>query len=229
MLLPGLGEAEPPPMVRAGLAVALTALLVPVVLPQMPPMPSSILQVASDVGAELFCGALLGWLARLIALSLPIAGAVISLLVGLASVLQPDPALGGQSTAVAKLFSLAVPVLILSTGLYALPLEALAGSYHLAPPGTWLPAGTAADTVTTAVSREFELALRLAAPFLLSSLLIQAALGLLARFIPQMQVYATAAPGQILGGLVLLALLALPLLDTWMDGVAGAWQTLPGL
>lgn len=216
-------------MVRAGLAVALTALLVPVVLPQMPSMPSSIWQVASFVGAELLCGALLGWLARLIALSLPIAGAVISLLIGLASVVQPDPALGGQSTALAKLFSLAVPVLVLSTGLYALPLEALAGSYHLASPGTWLPVGTAADTVTTALTREFALALRLAAPFLLSGLLVQAVLGLLARFIPQMQVYATAAPGQILGGLVLLALLVLPLLETWMDGLEGAWRALPGL
>jgi flagellar biosynthetic protein FliR len=229
MLLPGLGEADPPPTVRAGLSVALTGLLLPVVLPQMPPVPPSSWQLASMVGAELLYGALLGWLARLMALALPIAGAVISLLLGLASVLQPDPALGGQSTALARMFSLAMPVLVLSTGLYALPLQALAGSYQLVPPGTWLPAGDAAQSVMGAVAQGFALALRLAAPFVLSGVLAQAALGLLARLVPQIQVHALAAPGQILAGLALLAILSLSLVETWQDGVQTAWRALPGL
>lgn len=229
MLLPGLGEAEPPATVRAGLAVALTALLLPVVLPQMPPVPPSTWRLAGMVAAELLCGALLGWLARLMALSLPIAGGIISLLIGLASVLQPDPALGGQSTALARLLGLAVPVLVLSTGLYALPLQALAGSYQLVPPGTWVPAGGAAESVTAAVAQGFALSLRLAAPFVLSGVLVQCALALMARLVPQMQVYALAVPGQVLAGLALLALLSLPLLETWQDGVQAAWRGLPGL
>lgn len=229
MLLPGFGEAEPPPMVRAGLAVALTFLLLPVLLPLMPAVPVSAWRLGGMIGAELLCGVLLGWLARLVALSLPIAGAIISLLLGLASVLQPDPSLGGQSTALARLFGLAVPVLVLSTGLYALPLQALVGSYQLVPPGTWLPAGSAAESVTGAVAESFALALRLSAPFLLSGILVQAGLGLVARLVPQMQVYATAVPGQILAGLALLALLSLPLLGAWQDAVQSAWQALPGL
>ena len=229
MLLPGLGEAEPPAMVRAGLAGGLAFLLLPTVLPQMPPVPPSMWQLGSMVAAELACGAMLGWLARLVTLALPIAGSLISLLMGLASVLQPDPALGGQSTALARLFSLAVPVLVLSTGLYALPLQALAGSYQLIPPGTWLPVDSAAESVTDAVVQGFALALRLAAPFVLSGVLAQAGLALLARFVPQMQIYALAAPTQILAGLALLAVLSLPLIETWQDGVQAAWRSLPGL
>ncbi len=229
MLLPGLGEAEPPATVRAGLAVALTGVLLPVMLPQMPPVPPSAWQLAAMVAAEVLCGALLGWLARLVAMALPIAGGIISLLLGLASVLQPDPALGGQSTALARLLGLAVPVLVLSTGLYALPLQALAGSYHLIPPGTWLPAGSAAESVTGAVAEGFALALRLAAPFVLSGVLVQAGMGLLARLVPQMQVYALAVSGQILAGVALLALLTLPLLGAWQDAVDAAWRALPGL
>ncbi len=229
MLLPGLGEADPPAIIRAGLAVALTAVLLPAALPLMPPLPAGMGQLAGMVAAEMLSGALLGWLARLIALALPIAGGITSLLLGLASVLQPDPGLGGQSTALARLLNLAVPVIILSSGMYALPLEALAGSYGLVPPGEWLPVGAAAETVTAAVAQSFLLAMRLSAPFILSGFIVQAALGLLARLVPQLQVYAIAIPGQILAGLALFALLARPLLDTWQEAVRSAWLVLPGL
>ena len=228
MLLPGLGEAELPSMVRAGLALALSALLLPGVAPSVPAVPDGALG-AGMIGAELLTGALLGWLARLPVLALSMAGALISYLVGISSVLQPDPALGGQSTALARLFGLVAPVLILSTGLYALPLSALAGSYALIPPGGGLPPGGITELLVKGLGDALGLALQLSAPFLLAGLLWQVAMGLLARLVPQLQVYSAAAPGQILGGLVLLSLLAARLLGTWTDTVSGDWSALPGL
>ena len=71
--------------------------------------------------------------------------------------------------------------------------------------------------------------MRLAAPFLLAGLLWQAALGVLARLAPQLQIYSAATPGQILGGLALLGLLGSRILEAWLDGVSTAWQLLPGL
>ena len=119
-------------------------------------------------------------------------------------------------------------MLILSTGLYQLPLSALAGSYATMPPGAWLPVGDAADSVTGAVAAAFALALRLAAPLLVASLVWQAALGMLARLVPQLQVYAAAAPGQILAGLALLGLLASRMLEPWSEAVRASWLLLPG-
>lgn len=227
MLLPGVGEADPPPMVRAGLAVALSFLLLPSVAPLVRE------GAAGDgfvgmVAAELVAGALLGWLARLPALALSMAGAVASTMMGLSSVVQPDPALGGQSSALAKAMGLLAPMLILSTGLYALPLSALAGSYQVLPPGTLMPAGPMAESVQEAVSASLLLSVRLGAPFLLSGLLLQAGLGLLARLVPQLQVFTAAIPGQILGGVALLGVLAAPLLNSWTAAVSAAWSSLPG-
>ncbi len=227
MLLPGIGEAELPSVVRAGLALALTLLLLPAVAPLVPAAGPG-WGAAGMVGAELLAGAALGWLARLPALALSMAGAVASTMMGLSSVVQPDPALGGQSSALARLFAVMAPVLVLSTGLYALPLSALAGSYQLIPPGTLLPAGPLADAVQQAASVALGLSLRLAAPFLLAGLLLQAGLGLLARLVPQLPVFTALVPGQILGGLVLLGLLAAPLLSTWSEAVREAWSALPG-
>ena len=229
MLMPGLGEAEPPAVVRAGLAVAISLLLLPAVVPLVPSLPDARLTSAGMVVAELLVGAMLGWLARLPALALGMAGAVMSYTLGLSNVVQTDPALGGQSSALGRLFGLVAPVVVLSTGLYALPLRALGGSYYVVAPGSLLPAGPLAESVTAAVSACFGMALQLAAPFILAGLIWQAALGLLARLAPQLQVYTVATPGQILGGLALLGLLGSRILASWLDGVSTAWSALPGL
>lgn len=228
MLIPGLGEAELPAMVRAGFALGLTLLVLPGVVGLVPEAPGD-WSGAGMIGAELLTGAVLGWLARLPALALPMAGAIVAYLLGLSSVLQPDPALGGQSTALARLFGLVAPVLILATGLYSLPLSALVGSYGLVGPGGTLPSGDAVEMLIKVASESLGLALQLSAPFLLAGFVWQVALGLLARLVPQLQVYSAAAPGQILGGMVLLSLLAARLLGAWADGVSTSWAALPGL
>ena len=181
------------------------------------------------VCAELLVGGMLGWLTRLPALALGMAGAMVSYMLGLSSVVQADPALGGQSSALGRLFGLAAPVLVLSTGLYALPLQALGGSYGLFPPGSVVPAGPLAEGVTAAVVAAFGLALRLAGPFLLAGVVWQVGLGVLARVAPQLQAYAAATPGQILGGLALLAVLGSQMIEAWLGGVSSAWMLLPGL
>ncbi len=229
MVLPGFGETEVPVVLRVGLAVGLTVLIYPAVASIMPGAGGAGLRDVTLIGTELGIGLLLGWLARLIALSLPIAGQIISTLIGLSSVLQPDPALGSQTTGVSRVLALAAPVLVLSSGLYALPIGALAGSYRLMPPGTLFSAGDAAQSVAAATEGCFALALRLAAPLVLADFVWQSMLGLLARLVPSLQVYSLSLPGQVLGGLLLLGLLIGPILQVWMQAMQVAFSSLPGL
>jgi flagellar biosynthetic protein FliR len=46
MLLPGLGEAEPPMMVRVGMTLGITALLLPGIAPSIPKVPDASAQAA---------------------------------------------------------------------------------------------------------------------------------------------------------------------------------------
>jgi flagellar biosynthetic protein FliR len=227
MLMPGLGEIDAPPMVRVGLSLGLSILLLPNIATRVPSVPDGIAG-PEMVAAELLTGFALGWLARLPALALGMAGAIISLLIGLANVLQPDPALGGQSTALSRLFGIAAPVLILASGLYTLPLSALTGSYNVIGPGGALPAGDTADLMIKVAGNAITLALQLSAPFLVAGFVFQVAVGLVARVAPQIQAFTIAAPGQLLGGMVLLGLLASRILSTWQSGVAANWAMLPG-
>ncbi len=83
------------------------------------------------------------------------------------------------------------------------------------------------EMVVRAVGAHFALALNLAAPFLLAGMVWQIGLGLLARLVPQLQVYFAALPGQVLGGLFLLAALSAALSQVWMQAAAESFAVLP--
>ena len=228
-VMPGLGEAEPPMTVRAGLALGLTVLMAPIAIQRTLSANQPPFEILRLVIVEVATGVFIGWLARLVAMSLPIAGQFISLMTGLTSVIQPDPELGAQSSAVARLFSLAAPVILLSTGLYALPLEALSASYRLIPLGSGLPMTDATSSVVAATGDAFGIGLRLAAPFFLIGTVWQVAIGVLSRFVPAIQAGSALVPGQVLGGVLLLAILMHPILDAWGDVARADLLALVGL
>jgi flagellar biosynthesis protein FliR len=228
MLLPGIGEAETPPTIRLGLACALVALLFPLLSPTTPPLPASPLDLFGLLAGEIAIGLWFGWLVRLTMMALPMAGQIAAGLIGMTNVIQPDAMLGAGSTALSRLFGLAVVALLFATGLWAAPIEALSGLYALLPPGHVLPAGDSAMSTIAAAGQALALALRLAAPFVLAGLVYHTALAATARFVPHLQLHFAAAPSQLLGGIALLGLLAPALLGVWRDAAREAFATLPG-
>ena len=179
--------------------------------------------MARLVATEALVGAFLGFLARVAVLALAQAGQVTAFMIGLSSPLQTDAVFGGQATATGRLFGLLAAVLVLNTGLYALPLGALAESYSVLPPGEGLPLDKGAEAVVGAVAESLGLALRLAAPLVLGAMLGQLALGLVARLAPNLQVFAVAGAAQILAGLLLLALVLPAVVPVWAAAVGDAF------
>ncbi|MDR3523165.1 MAG: flagellar biosynthetic protein FliR [Acetobacteraceae bacterium] len=228
MLLPGFGEAETPATIRLGSALALVVLLFPLLSPLVPPMPAAPLELAGMLVREVAVGLWFGWLVRLVLLALPMAGQIIAGAVGMTNVIQPDAFLGAGSAALSRMLGLAAPLLLLITGLWSTPLTALSGLYALLPPGHAFPVGDGAQATIQAVGLSFALALRLATPFLLAGLVYHTALALIGRLVPHLQLHFAAAPGQLLGGVALLGLLAPPLLDAWIGSARNVLTTLPG-
>lgn len=229
MVLPGLGEEEVPATIRVGLGLGLVVLLLPGIAPALPPAPDAAGEAVRLILLEVMVGLWLGGLARLLVMAMAMAGQAIALLLGLAQALVPDPQLGGMGTATGRMFSLAAVVVILGSGLYVLPLRALAQSYALFLPGEPFPAGAGAETMAAAAGESLALALRLASPFVVAAIVINVGLGLLARIAPQVQVYFIAVPGQLLLGLALLALLMPPLLAAFNEALREGFLALPGL
>jgi len=226
--LPGLGETAIPAVVKAGMVLTLTVLVLPIVEPGFPPRPTNEVALALMIATELANGLWFGWLARIVTTSLPLAGQYIADFAGLANVLLPNPELGAQGTAIARLFDVAVPALILSSGLYTVLISALVGFYRLIPPGTvaWVPDSAAATVAVVAAS--FNLSLRLAAPFILAAVAWNVAVGLMSRLVPRLQIFFVTLPGQIGLGLLLLAAVALPVIGAWMEAMRTGFNSLPG-
>lgn len=228
MLMPGLGEQEIPSNIRLGIGLALVGVLYPAVAPALPGAPDTVGEMLRLLGLEIIIGLWYGGLARLVAMAMAMAGQFLALLMGISQMLVPDAAIGGQSAVTARFFTLLSVVMLLGSGLYALPLRALAESYAVLPVGQGFLAGPGAEAMAMAVGESFILALRLVAPFLLLGVVLNVAFGLLARIAPQVQVYFLVVPGQILLGLSLLALLLPAILGAYASAARESFLALPG-
>jgi flagellar biosynthetic protein FliR len=208
MLLPALGEGGIPTQVRLVLALAVSVALAPVVQHAYPAQaPATALQLGLLIAQEVTCGILIGGMSRIIMGSLQTAGMLIATQTGLAYAQTIDPTQHDQGAAIGNFFSLLGAVLIFSTDLHHLAIGAVSGSYKMLPPGAALPTADMAELTVRLVSASFVLGFQLAAPFLVFGFALYAALGILARLMPQLQVFFVAVPVNILFGFVVLALL----------------------
>lgn len=240
MVMPGLGEQSIPMIIRAGCAITLTALILPLIEPDLLNMQLDLMApiaLAGMVAVEIFAGLIVGWMARLICMALPIAGQIIAVSIGISSVLQPDPDLGSGSSAPARFLNLLAPLVLLITGAYSLPIQAIIGSYALFPAGGALLnivlhsnlLGDTAQGIIQLTERSFALGLELSAPFLILSLVWQAMLGIMTRLLPSLQIYNVASPLQLLGGIALLGLTLDSIVSVWQGQAFDVLRALPGL
>jgi len=208
MLLPAIGEANVPSQVRLVLALAISFAFAPTMTHAYPTaVPQNVLALGLLLIQEITAGLLIGAMARIIMSALTVAGFLIAQQTGLAYAQQVDPTMDQQSVVVGNFFSLLGTVLIFATNMHHLAIGAVAGSYTLIPPGAALPTGDMAELTIRLVGGSFALGLQLAAPFLVFGFAVNAAMGLLARLMPQLQVFFIAMPINILAGFLLLMLL----------------------
>ena len=208
MLLPGIGEAGVPPRVRLALALAVSFALAPVVQNSYASLTAtSVTALTVLLIKEITAGIMVGGAARIIMSALSTAGYLIATQTGLAYAQTIDPEMGDQGAIVGNFFALLGATLIFATNLHHLAIGAIQGSYALIPPGAVLPTDDMAELAIRLVSGSFALGLQLAAPFLVFGFAVSAGIGLLARLMPQLQIFFIAMPINILAGFFLMMLL----------------------
>jgi flagellar biosynthetic protein FliR len=217
MLLPGIGEAYVSVQIRLAAAAVLTVAISPLVIGTLPILPATPLELLMLILGELVVGLLIGAAARLMMSALHVAGTVIAFQSSLGFALFIDPTQGTQGALIAAFLSLLGLVLIFATGLHMMMIRALADSYVLFTPGQLPPVGDFAALAVRYVSSSFRIGIQIAAPFIVFGLIFYIGLGILARLLPQIQIFFIAIPLQIFLSLTIFGLVLAPMMIWFLD------------
>ncbi len=227
MLLPGLGERIIQARARLAVAVFLALMMMPVARPVMT-LPTEPVGLMGLLLGEIMIGFILGFSSRLIMAALQTAGAIVAQQLGLGFATTIDPAAGAQNPSIGNLLSLLGITLILVTDLHHLAIVAIHESYRLLPPGGMPDINDAMMLAVMATARGFKLAVQISAPFIVFGLLFNLGLGVLARLMPQLQVFFLAVPASIMiGMLVLLAVLGV-MMSSFLEELGAHMRLLTG-
>jgi flagellar biosynthetic protein FliR len=201
MLMPGIGERGIPTRIRLVIALMLTLVLLPIYRGNYPSVPTANFgPIAGLLIQEVIVGAVLGLTARLTLSALEVAGATIANQMGLGFATAVDPNQGQQGIIVGNLLAMLGVALIFATDMHHLAIGALDQSYALFRPGEFLPVSDVTQLMLNIISSAFKIGIQLAAPFLVFGLLFNLGLGILARLMPQLQVFFLGLPLSILIG-----------------------------
>lgn len=207
LIAPGLSSARAPIRIRLFIALGVTLALSPPLLEQ------AVAAVAARTPADLVAvlvmetviGFFIGLLTRFLLMGLQTLAIGIANMVGLGGIpgISIDDTEPSQAAAV--LFTSTAVVIIFITDLHHQIIRAAVGSYQVLAPGEALDAQAALDDVAERISAAFLVALRLASPFVIYSLIVNFAVGLTNKLTPQLPVFFVALPAVTAGGLIVMA------------------------
>lgn len=207
MSLPGIGDKSVPTNIRLVFALALSLIFLPLMQESFPALPTTIGAMMGLFAHELIIGLALGMLIRLVMSGAQVAGTIVGFQSGLSFATSFDPNFGGQSNIISTFLGILALTLIFVGDLHHLLLSGIFDSYKLFTPTMQLPAGDFSVLALTLITGAFRIALQMAAPFIVFGLIFYLGIGLLARLIPQIQIFFIAMPANIFISLILFMLL----------------------
>jgi flagellar biosynthetic protein FliR len=170
---------------------------------------------------EIIIGVVLGATARVTLAALQVAGSIIAQQMGLGFVTSVDPTQGQQGLLIGNFLTLLGITMLFATDSHHLVIAALDDSYRVFSPGETMASGDVAALATNAFTAAFRIGLQLSAPFLVFGLVFNIGLGVLARLMPQMQVYFVGVPLSIFAGFLILALVLAAMMGNFLDYFIG--------
>jgi flagellar biosynthetic protein FliR len=218
-----------PNRVRGIVAVALAIGLSPVVSKGVT-LPTGVMDMTWLVLKEMLVGGAFAFAVGGIAAALSAAGSFIDTSIGFSYGSLVDPLTGTQSTVLAQAYALVGMLVFIAIGGDAWVIQGLARTYEAVPLLEAPHVGSMVEGAQLAFSGIFAAAIMVCAPVLLAVVLTDAALGVVAKVVPQLNVFAVGFPAKVAVALLLLGA-SLPFAAGWLSdelqhSVSDALQTL---
>lgn len=192
-----------PNMARVGFAGLLTMLLLPTLQP-IENIPVDLILYAVLIIKEVIIGLILGYISMMIFTAFKMAGELIDIQMGFAMATVFDPQNQSRITLVGQFMFLFQILMFLAVDGHHGLLMAISSSYTLIPVTGAIFKVTFVTAIIQMFIEMFSLAVRIAAPFMIVFLICDLALGIMARTVPQLNIFILSFPLKTSLGLVLL-------------------------
>ncbi len=229
MSIPMLNAPSVPVLFRLALTVAASLLIFPLLSLGSPAAPSDLFTLAAAAAGEVLIGVLAGLSIRLIFEGIQLAGELAGYQMGLAIAEVIDPSSEDQVAILAQFTSLLSTVIFLILNGHHWFVRTLVESYQWVPPFGFRVNGPVLERLVRLTAEMFVIGLKAGAPVMVALLLGTVAFALVARAVPQMNIFVVSMPLNIGLGLVFFGL-SLPHLAGYLghlfSGVARNAMTL---
>ncbi|MEQ1655221.1 MAG: flagellar biosynthetic protein FliR [Nitrospira sp.] len=202
--LPVFSGRTIPVKVKLGLVLTLSMMLAPSI-----PMPTVSLDPMLLVGgmlSEMAIGVTIGLAVRLMFGALEVAGELLGIQMGFGAVHLFDPTTSHQTPMIAQFFTMLASLIFLSLNAHLFAMATIIHSYEAIPAFGAHLSSHLGEEILLLSQRMFTIGMKLAAPVLITILLINVLMALLGRAVPQVQVFVLSFPITIAGGLLVLSL-----------------------
>jgi len=218
---PVFGNVNVSPYVRIGIAGALAFVFLPMAHFRATDldMMTFVLVIAKEVAV----GLVMGFLAAMMFAAIQMAGAYVDLQVGFGFANVVDPMMKQHNAVIAQLYNLCATLLFLAVNGHHLMIRGLADSFAVLPLGAMTMAPNATAGVMQLFVVLFMAALKIGAPVVGAIFLTDVALGILARTVPQLNVFVVGLPAKLTVGM-LAVFAVLPVAFVVMTGLFGGLE-----
>ncbi|MEJ2641145.1 MAG: flagellar biosynthetic protein FliR [Desulfosarcinaceae bacterium] len=195
-----------PILFKVGLAISVSLLLYPMVHLDTTTALTNVVSFAFWVGAEIAVGVVIGMSVKMFFTGIQLAGQFAGFQMGLAIANVMDPATSAQLPILAQFKNLFAVLIFLVTNAHHWFFRALVESFTLVPPFQIQVHANLFAAVMAMAANIFIIAVKIGAPVMGAMLITSVAFGLLARTVPQMNVFIVAMPVKIILGLIFLSI-----------------------
>ena len=197
MTLPVFESKSIPKMFKLTLAFAVSLILFPMLDLNPVPLTGSIVALGIGAAGEILLGLAIGFSIKLIFAGIQLAGQMAGYQMGFAIANVMDPDQSQQVLLLAQFNNLVALLLFLSVNAHYWFIRALTHSFRMIPPLNVHFGGSLMDYLIDMSGKMFVISIQVGAPIIAALLVTSVAFGLMARTVPQMNVFIVAMPMKI--------------------------------
>jgi flagellar biosynthesis protein FliR len=229
VLAPGFSATMIPNRIKLMLAMALALAMMPIAVHgQTVPLDAGdyVMLMVKELGV----GLIFAFPMALVGAAVQAGASLLDTLIGFSFSSVLDPVNNQQTAILGQFYSLFAVLVLLMSGGDHIMIEGIGASYRALPITAYPHIGALASGALTAFAQVWAIGLEIAAPVLVALVITDAAIGLVSRAVPQMNVFVVGMPAKILVGMTVIAA-TLPFVSNQVQGalqqsVTQALQTL---